>query len=522
MKTIWHRIKGRPWLASAVLLMVILVVGIAVTRGKQAPPATTTVQTGDIVEEISVTGKTKPTEEIDLAFEKSGRVVRLGAKVGDRVSPGQMVVQLDQAELAAQLAQAQASVMRESARLDQLERGARKEDLAIKQAELDKAKQDLENEYASAYDVLQDAFAKADDAVRKQTDTLYIDDETSYVRLAFTVADTSKQVDMERARMKATESLNAWRSQLDKLTQSSDRAVLDEAMQNATNHLYGFRDFLSDLMATVQGTYNLSAEVSTAYKTSLSTARTEVSGAITAVSAQKQAISSQLLIVQRIENELALKLAGTPAEEIDAQRASLRQAEANVASIQAQLGKSVLRSPIRGVVTAQEAKVGQIITPNAKVVSIISENQFEIETNIPEADIQKLKVGDPAIITLDAYGSATEFEGVVVKIDPAETMIEGVVTYKATMQFTKADERIKSGMTANIDIRTNERKGVLVIPQRSVITEGSERFAYVYAGTDTEPEKRKITVGLRGTDGNLEVLSGLQLNEVILRIPPTE
>jgi len=102
----------------------------------------------------------------------------------------------------------------------------------------------------------------------------------------------------------------------------------------------------------------------------------------------------------------------------------------------------------------------------------------------------------------------------VVKIDPAETIIEGVATYKTTLQFEKSDGRIKSGMTANIDISTDKRENVLVIPQRAVVSEGAGKFVMVDNGT-SNPEKRKIETGLRGIDGNIEVISGLSEGEKI-------
>jgi len=100
---------------------------------------------------------------------------------------------------------------------------------------------------------------------------------------------------------------------------------------------------------------------------------------------------------------------------------------------------------------------------------VISESGFKIEVNIPEVDISKVEVGDLAEVTLDAYGNDAMFNAEVITIDLAETVIEGVSTYGATLEFKEPDERVKSGMTASVDIVTGAREDVVYIPQRSVI-----------------------------------------------------
>ena len=72
-------------------------------------------------------------------------------------------------------------------------------------------------------------------------------------------------------------------------------------------------------------------------------------------------------------------------------------------------------------------------------------------------------------------------------VDPAETIIDGVATYKTTLQFTDEDVRIKSGMTANVDITGLEKKDVLAVPQRAVFARAGHRFVKYY-----QPERPKI------------------------------
>jgi HlyD family secretion protein len=218
------------------------------------------------------------------------------------------------------------------------------------------------------------------------------------------------------------------------------------------------------------------------------------------------------------QNTLALKKAGTVPEQITAQEAVVEKAKADIDNYNAQLAKTVLRSPINGVVTKQDLKVGEIVTPNSTVVSVISNGDFQVKVNIPEADIAKVKVGDSANITLDAYGSDIIFSTHVVSIDPGETMVEGVATYKTTLQFDKKEDRAKSGMTANIDILTAKQTNTLYIPQRDLISNETGKYVLIDVGS-AQPQKKKVEVGIRGSDGNIEIISGLNEGDKIINAP---
>jgi RND family efflux transporter MFP subunit len=213
-------------------------------------------------------------------------------------------------------------------------------------------------------------------------------------------------------------------------------------------------------------------------------------------------------------SSLALKQAPPLPETINAQIATVEQMKANVLSITADLQKTILRAPIDGIITVQDAKEGQIVTVGVPVVSIISKDKLLIEAYIPEADIAKITLGDSASVTLDAYGDTVKFTARAMSVDPAETMIEGVATYKMKFQFNENDEKIKSGMTANIDIRTAKHDAVLSLPQRVLIRKDAGTFVQVL-----ENEKIKeipVQAGLRGSDGNTEITSGLTEGEKVV------
>ena len=186
---------------------------------------------------------------------------------------------------------------------------------------------------------------------------------------------------------------------------------------------------------------------------------------------------------------------------------TIKQKENALRDARDNLLKYSIYASINAVVTKLDINLGEIVSANNPVVAIISHNKFDLETNIPESDIAKIKIGNQANITLDAYGRDIPFKGQVVSIDPAETMIEGVATYKVTLQFVGNDERIKSGMTANIDILTGQKNNVLVVSQRSIIRKDGQKFVQVVDGSTMK--EVKVETGLQGSDGNIEITHGL-------------
>jgi HlyD family secretion protein len=151
------------------------------------------------------------------------------------------------------------------------------------------------------------------------------------------------------------------------------------------------------------------------------------------------------------------------------------------------------------------------------VISIISQGDYQIESFIPEADISKIKIRNKASTTLDAYGSNVVFDTAIIKIDPAATVIDGVPTYKVTLRFMDQDSRIKSGMTANLDILTNQKDNVLLLPNRVLITEDDGKYVSILNPDGSgKILLKKIVVGLRGSDGNTEIISGLNEGDKVL------
>src|SRR3989344_2383078 len=383
---------------------------------------------GNLVQIVSVTGRVKPAESVNLAFEKGGRVAWKNAEVGDKVFAGQTLVSLENADLAAQL-------KAEEAKLAELVLGSREEDIRIQKLKVENSEAELKDAEQSADDDLHDAFTKSDDAVRNKVDQFISNPTSSSPQLNFTVSDANLESDIEWERIGFESMLNSWKDNV---------IYISEAKTNL-NRLKTFLDKVSLAVNALTANSNLSQTTIDGYRAAVLTARTNINTAISNMTSADEKLRSARASLNLEKEELALLLAGTRPEKILAQ-------EASVDNFRAQLAKTIIRAPINGTVTIQNAKAGEIVGAGTAVISLISETNFEIEANVPEADVAKIHLDDKAETTLDAYGSGVVFETAVSAIDPAETIIEGVATYKTTLQFAGKDERIKSGMTANVDI----------------------------------------------------------------------
>ncbi len=128
-------------------------------------------------------------------------------------------------------------------------------------------------------------------------------------------------------------------------------------------------------------------------------------------------------------------------------------------------------------------------------------------------------VGDAATMTLDAFPNET-FAGSVFYIAPAQTNTQGVISYEIKISFAKADPRLKSGLTANIDIQTKKKENVLILPQYAILQNDSGTFVETLAGTGTGTvtTTTPVTLGIQDQKGNVEVLSGVTLGEQVINI----
>ena len=499
------------------IIIILIVMGWFVFSKNKSDAKYIETKRGRVISEVSITGKVKPIKSLDLAFEKSGRISRVLVGIGDRVYTGQALIILDNTDIAAQLAQAKASVKIQQAKLDDLKKGTRIEDLNVKEAELKKAQEDLRGYLANAINILNDAYSKSDDAVRTKTSNLFINGESDNPTLNTSFIDSQGGTDAKAQRLVMRNMLNSWYADLQTISAASSKQVLEDSLQKAQSDLSLVRNFINKITDLLNGPNTFSQAALDTYKASMSTAITNINTASASVASQIQSINTQGFTVEKIQNELNLKLAGNTLEDIAAQEAQIEQAQANVLYYQSQLDKTVLLAPFDGIITKSDKDPGEIMSANSTAISLIGSGKFEIEAFIAESDTAKIKIGETAKTTLDAYGPNVEFNAKIISRDLAETVIEGVATYKIVLLFDGEDERILPGLTANVDILVDKKDDVLYIPTRNILDRNGEKIVkLVTSEKNGAYQEIKISTGLRGSDGRTEILFGISDGQKIL------
>jgi HlyD family secretion protein/macrolide-specific efflux system membrane fusion protein len=106
------------------------------------------------------------------------------------------------------------------------------------------------------------------------------------------------------------------------------------------------------------------------------------------------------------------------------------------------------------------------------------------------------------------------FAARVASIDPAETVRDGISTYRTLLTFEQADARIRPGMTANISIVADKRDNVISVPQKIITIREGKKLVKVKRGDIFED--REVTTGAVSSVGTIEILSGLSVGDVVL------
>ncbi len=449
--------------------------------------ATLAIVPGDFKEQVSVSGTVTAAQDVALGFAANGRISGTYATVGEHVEAGTVLAETENGDLVAALAQARAN-------LASLQAGTRPEELAVAATAVTNAK-------AALVDAIQNAYTTGDDAVHNKSDVLFTNPRTS-PKLSFSVTNSSLGMLVERERTAIEPVLADWALLVARLT--NDNAI-DSAKQAQV-----YLAQVSGLLADENGALNqgvpdqtTTAATLSSYGTTLATARTNVNTVATALTTAATALDAA-------QSTLTLKQAGPTVDAVAAQEALVRSA-------QAALAKTRVVAPFRGVVTRMDAKVGEIVAPTTSEISMQSDGIFQIETYVPEVTIARVAIGNPATTTLDAYGSSVAFPSVVIAVDPAETIKDGVPTYKTKLAFLSADPRIRSGMTANVVMETGVLHDAIVVPAGAVgVKDGVSYVSVVEHGAAAF---RAVTTGPAPALGQVQILSGLSSGDVILLSP---
>jgi HlyD family secretion protein len=240
--------------------------------------------------------------------------------------------------------------------------------------------------------------------------------------------------------------------------------------------------------------------------------------------AQSTADQSNALVNTSIE---AVKSAeaqlGVAQAQVRSAEANVSQREATLAQARVDLARTRVTSPVNGIIIKRSIEKGQTVAASLQSpeLFIIAQNlrDMEVDAAIDEADVGRIRTGQKANFTVDAFPGQS-FEGVVGQVRKAATNVANVVTYVAVVNFSNNDGRLLPGMTANVRVVTDTRESALKVPNSAlrVRIAGVEPAAEAPAAGASAPASAPSAApaaaaqGAAGTELRNRLVKDLQLN----------
>ncbi|HWM86533.1 MAG TPA: efflux RND transporter periplasmic adaptor subunit [Kofleriaceae bacterium] len=196
--------------------------------------------------------------------------------------------------------------------------------------------------------------------------------------------------------------------------------------------------------------------------------------------------------------------------ELENAQAQLSVNEARVASSRAQLGKMNLTAPFGGVVGLREVSVGAYVTAGQALVNLVRLDPMEVDFSLPERDLDRVAVGQPLAITVDAFPGQT-FEGRVDAIDPMMDINTRSARLRA--QIENPDYKLRPGLFARISLDTGGGAKALLVPEQALLQQGETRF--LFRIVDGKASRTEVKTGRR-VPGKLEITQGIKAGDQVI------
>jgi multidrug resistance efflux pump len=463
--------RPRRWIG--IVIGIVILAGALSALGWRVWTRVNTVKPASV---LAASG-TIEVEQVDLAAEVGGRVVKLYVDEGDQVQAGDVLVQLDDSLYQAQLAQAEAAVDAARAALERVELGATPEEInqakaalaqavaaregawglwqaaravaedpqqAIAQYHAARGARDSAN--ANLVTVAQTGMTTKEDARRVWYDAANTlrDAQANYSRIYWRNHEMGKERDLTQA--EKDEETSAWRR-----VEDAERGMqMGELNYNLATTMETQNNTVAQLNA--QTAQALASDLGWVVNEPLS-----VEAQVAQAEAQyRQAIAA----VNVAQAALDRARAGAAQPEIDARQAQLRQAEAAADLLRLQVDRTTLRAPVSGIVLIRSIHQGEIAAPGIPLLTLGDLDTVRLTIYIAEDAYGQVQLGRKVQVSVDSYPDRT-FEGEVVFIAPSaeftpkdvQTQEERVhLVYAVRVRVPNPEHLLKPGMPADAEI----------------------------------------------------------------------
>ncbi len=199
--------------------------------------------------------------------------------------------------------------------------------------------------------------------------------------------------------------------------------------------------------------------------------------------------------------------------------ADVAAAEARVNAAKATLAQALILAPFDGTVTQASPTVGDQVSPGTVAFRLDDLSNLLVDVQVSEVDINNVKIGQGATLTFDAILDK-EYRGEVVEVGQAGDTVQGVVNFTVTVKLTDADEAVKPGMTAAVNVVVDEVKDAILIPNRAVRLVAGERVIYLLVNNETV--QVKVTLGSSSDTHSVLADGDVKEGDLIILNPPSQ
>jgi HlyD family secretion protein len=424
---------------------------------QESPYQTAIINRGNLTAQVGATGIVRPNQTTLIAWQTTGRIDSITVSEGDNVTAGQVLAELEERSLPQNVILARADLINANRQLDELNTSG----VARAQAQLALTQAEKALEDAQKNRERKD-YARSSQATLDSARADYVLAQDDYERVEENFERFADRDEMDPVRAQALSQLSA------------ARQVRDRALANL-NYLLGQPNDLE--VAEADG--------------------------------QLEVAQANFEQAQREWNRLKN---GVDPDEIDA-------AEARIAAIEATLELVRLDAPFDGTVTAVQSKPGDSVSPGTVSFRIDDLSQLLVDVEVPEVDINRIQIGQRAIMTFDAI-QGREYQGLVTNVARVGQQTQGLVNFIVTVELTDPDEDVLPGMTAAVNLVVAQLNDVLLVPNRAVRLRDGQRVVYILRNDVAEPVN--VTIG-SSSETVSEVIEGdLRPGDVIVLNPTAE
>ncbi len=568
-KNFFKRILGRA-LAHKVLSVVIIFVvifGGYYVYGKLKGSSVETryvlaaAQKGTLVTSVSGSGQVSALNQVDIKPKVSGDVISVAAIAGQKIKAGGLILRIDSTNAAKAVRDAEVNLQSAQIALEKLKQPA--DDLSVTQADnaLTQAQQskqnaqdDLQKVYDDGFNTVANAFIDLPGVVTGLDTILNGNNVNGNQSNAYAYADMIRNYksDIDQFRDSALASYQKARIAYDKNLQDyknasrySDRTVIDsligesyettklisEAIKNAKSLLDVVNDILTGgsyrntkppaILATQESNLQIYTGTANAHLGNLLNVKNSIKND------QDLIKNSDLTIKEKTESLTKLKAGADPLD-IQSQELSVKQRQNVLLDAQQTLADYFIRAPFDGVVAKIDVKKGDSAGSGTAVATVITSKKIA-QLSLNEVDVAKIKIGQKATLTFDAFSDLT-IAGEVISVDTIGTVTQGVVNYNIDIAFDTQDDRVKPSMSVSAAIITDTKQDVLLVSNSAVKSQGNTHYVEVLNSATgslatttsnqgvvsaTPPSQQSVEIGI-SNDSYTEILSGLQEGEEVV------